>query len=80
MHAEAIIENVSSRPRPVEVAVWIIVLAMLNAPLFTGGSTAALALLPGAVRAGEWWRVFSHPFVHVSWYSSACAPRPCSRR
>jgi len=23
---------------------------------------------PGAVRGGEWWRVLTHPFVHVTWY------------
>jgi membrane associated rhomboid family serine protease len=51
-----------------ELAVWTIVLAILNAPLLSGGSTAALALLPDSVAAGEWWRLFTHPFVHVSWY------------
>lgn len=51
-----------------ELVVWTIVLAILNTPLLAGGSTAALALLPERVAAGEWWRVFAHPFVHVSWY------------
>ncbi len=23
---------------------------------------------PAAVRHGEWWRIFTHPFVHVTWY------------
>ena len=23
---------------------------------------------PDAVAAGQWWRVLTHPFVHVSWY------------
>src|SRR5215475_5684604 len=23
---------------------------------------------PDAVRAGEWWRLLTHPFVHVTWY------------
>ena len=23
---------------------------------------------PAAVRAGQWWRIVTHPFVHVSWY------------
>jgi rhomboid family GlyGly-CTERM serine protease len=23
---------------------------------------------PAAVCAGEWWRLFTHPFVHVTWY------------
>jgi rhomboid family GlyGly-CTERM serine protease len=42
------------------------------------GFVALLALLlplrdslcfnPSAVVAGQWWRVVTHPFVHVSWY------------
>ncbi|HEV7403323.1 MAG TPA: rhombosortase [Chthoniobacteraceae bacterium] len=45
-----------------------VVLVLLNLPLFLGGSTSALAFRADAVAAGEWWRVFTHPFVHVSWY------------
>ena len=44
------------------------VLVLLNLPLFIGGSTAAFAFRIDAVAAGEWWRIFTHPFVHVSWY------------
>ena len=24
--------------------------------------------MPSALRSGEWWRLFSHPFVHLTWY------------
>lgn len=30
-----------------------------------------LIFVPGRVANGEWWRVFTHPFVHVSWYHLA---------
>ena len=33
-----------------------------------GGLNSAMLFLPDAVRAGEWWRVLTHPFVHVTWY------------
>ena len=45
-----------------------LLLVLLNLPLFTGGSTAALAFQTDAVAAGEWWRLLTHAFVHVSWY------------
>jgi len=28
--------------------------------------------LPAAVRDGEWWRVFTHPFIHVTWFQGKC--------
>ena len=47
----------------------IIVLA--NLPLVMGGSPAPLVFLPDRIMHGEWWRVFTHPFVHVSLYHLA---------
>ena len=44
------------------------VIALLNLPLLTGAFSPAFIFDPGAVAAGQWWRLFSHPFVHVSWY------------
>jgi len=29
---------------------------------------SALFFSPPAVAAGQWWRVFTHPFIHVTWY------------
>jgi rhomboid family GlyGly-CTERM serine protease len=29
---------------------------------------APQSFFPGSVAAGEWWRLLTHPFVHVSWY------------
>ncbi len=44
------------------------VLGWLNAPLFIGSWPQHLVFFPDLVAAGEWWRVVTHPFVHVSWY------------
>jgi len=48
-----------------------IVIAIFNLPLlFNGFSTRFIFhLIP--VAAGEWWRLFTHPFVHVSPYHLA---------
>lgn len=51
-----------------ELLGFVVVLVLLNLPLFAGGSTSAFAFRIDAVAAGEWWRIFTHPFVHVSWY------------
>jgi len=33
-----------------------------------GASAVGLIFLPDRVAAGEWWRLFTYSFVHVSWY------------
>ncbi len=48
--------------------IFAIIILVANAPLFWGGSTGALAFFPANVAAGEWWRILTHPFVHISWY------------
>ncbi len=51
-----------------ELWVAAAVILLLNWPLFFGGHTDSLAFLPSAIAAGQWWRLLTHPFVHVSWY------------
>lgn len=41
---------------------------LLNTPLFFGLSQPSLMFFPSAIANGEWWRLTTHPFVHVSWY------------
>jgi len=52
---------------------WImfLILAGVNIHLITGNTAATPVFSPEAVRAGEWWRLILHPFVHVSWYHLA---------
>lgn len=52
-----------------ELRAFAILLVLCNAPMLIGHSTDAFAFLPRAVAAGEWWRLFTHPFAHVSWYN-----------
>ena len=41
---------------------------LLNLPLGRGSFSDALRFRPSAVGDGEWWRLLTHPFIHVSWY------------
>ncbi len=52
---------------------WIFAAAifLFNLHLVPGFSRCSLepqVFLPDRVRAGEWWRLLAHPFVHVTWY------------
>ncbi|MEF9427243.1 MAG: rhombosortase [Candidatus Mariimomonas ferrooxydans] len=51
-----------------DVFVFIILLFFSNIYLLKGDFNNALVFSPSLVRSGEWWRIFTHPFVHVSWY------------
>ncbi len=39
-----------------------------NTHLLTGQFNNSLVYFPSSIIAGEWWRLITHPFVHVSWY------------
>ena len=47
---------------------FIIILAVCNVHLFSADTAASLCFENAAVMNGEWWRIITHPFVHVSWY------------
>src|SRR5204863_8756069 len=51
-----------------ELIAFALILIIANAPLLGGSWRGQVVFFPGAVGSGEWWRVFTHPFVHVSWY------------
>jgi rhomboid family GlyGly-CTERM serine protease len=51
-----------------ELVALSVVIVLLNLPLLHGACAVELVFLPGRVAAGEWWRVLTHVFVHVSWY------------
>ena len=51
-----------------DVILFIAVVVSLNLHLF-GGSYANLQIFfPESLHNGQWWRLFSHPFVHLTWY------------
>ena len=45
-----------------------IVLALCNLPMLSGSIWMDGVFYPQAIAAGEWWRVLTHAFVHVSPY------------
>ena len=51
-----------------DVILFIIILAGLNSHLIGGSGANLQVFFPAALRSGEWWRLFSHPFVHLTWY------------
>jgi rhomboid family GlyGly-CTERM serine protease len=51
-----------------ELLVVLLLLAWANTSLLAGEWNHAWAFFPSRVAAGEWWRLLTHPFVHVSWY------------
>ncbi len=51
-----------------DVIALIAVLAGLNLHLFGGSYTNLQIFFPDALRSGQWWRLFSHPFVHLTGY------------
>ncbi|MBA4149672.1 MAG: rhombosortase [Verrucomicrobia bacterium] len=57
-----------SSARKFDLWIFIVLLAGLNIPLLSGGWNHAFTFLPGAVGAGEWWRLLTFPFVHVNLY------------
>lgn len=51
-----------------ELAILGAILVALNLPLLGGEFSTRFIYHPIPVAAGEWWRLFTHPFVHVSPY------------
>lgn len=45
-----------------------LVLILCNLHLIQDSSPASLVYRQDLVAAGEWWRIITHLFVHVSWY------------
>ncbi len=48
--------------------IWILILSVVNWPLWHGQVRSSLLFLPDAVLDGQWWRIATYPFVHLSWY------------
>ena len=61
-------KEIAHRWLPIEMGCFVILLALINLPLLTGGFSSSFAFHPDLVRQGEWWRLATHPFAHVTWY------------
>lgn len=51
-----------------EIILFAILILLFNAPVLFGGFWSSMIFQPAAVRSGEWWRLLTHPFVHLTWY------------
>jgi rhomboid family GlyGly-CTERM serine protease len=51
-----------------DLVVFGIVVFLLNWTLLFGHEQTAFVFVPALVQTGQWWRVLTHPFVHVSFY------------
>jgi len=55
--------------RGIEMGLWLVLLVSANWALLWGGTISTRLIFDSAaVTAGEWWRVFTFPWVHVSRY------------
>src|SRR5215204_7748266 len=54
-----------------ELGCWALLLLVFNLPLVVGAFSTRYVFHPALVGQGEWWRLLTHPFVHVSWYHLA---------
>ncbi len=52
----------------IELILFALAVAVLNFPLLSGRVMESMIFLSDSVKAGQWWRLLAHPFVHLSWY------------
>lgn len=55
-------------PKRPEILVFATLLIVFSGAMLFGSAIGTTIFQPEAVRGGEWWRVLTHPFVHVTWY------------
>lgn len=61
----------STRPvlrRKPELLVFAGLVVLFSGPVLFGSVWQSMIFRPDAVSGGEWWRLLTHPFVHVTWY------------
>jgi len=51
-----------------ELIGFSLIILILNCPLIGGHHFDTMVFLPQSIRTGQWWRIISHPFVHLTWY------------
>jgi rhomboid family GlyGly-CTERM serine protease len=56
------------RTKLLKITGFVIVLMICNVHLLHNTSPSSLIYKNELVAAGEWWRIITHLFVHVSWY------------
>ncbi len=52
----------------IDIIIFFILLIVSNMHLLQGSFNSSLIFIPSAVLSGEWWRIITYPFVHITWY------------
>lgn len=55
-------------PRRWEMIGFGVLVAVFSGSVLFGPPTVTMMFRPDAVAGGEWWRLLTHPFVHITWY------------
>jgi rhomboid family GlyGly-CTERM serine protease len=51
-----------------EMLVFACLILVFSGSVLFGSFWQSMMFQPAAVMGGEWWRLFTHPFVHITWY------------
>ncbi len=54
--------------KQIDTIIFGLLIVMVNLPLCWGEVSRGLILEIDPILAGQWWRLITHSFVHVSWY------------
>ena len=55
-------------PRRWEMIGFAVLVAIFSGSVLFGAPMGTMMFRPDAVAGGEWWRLLTHPFVHITWY------------
>ncbi len=58
----------SASPRRWEMIGFAVLVAIFSGSVLFGAPLGTMMFRPDTVAAGEWWRIVTHPFVHITWY------------
>lgn len=55
-------------PRRWEMIGFAVLVAIFSGSVLFGAPLEPMMFRADAIAAGEWWRIVTHPFVHLTWY------------